>query len=180
MFDKRRFSLWVGAILVSSFVLGAVRLLKEQDSADSPAAVIDDPAQWVWVDAIDGDTLTTVIEGKAVTVRLFGVDAPEETQPFGDESEQFISTVIAGSPVRIEVVDTDRYGRLVARVYLADGTNLSELIVRRGFGWWYQTYAPHDTALSTAEAEARHERLGLWNVELPVPPWEFRRAGGAP
>jgi endonuclease YncB( thermonuclease family) len=42
----------------------------------------------------DGDTLSVLREGKAVKVRLHGIDTPEQAQAFGTQSRQFTSELV--------------------------------------------------------------------------------------
>ena len=69
----------------------------------------------------DGDTLSVLREGKAVKVRLHGVDTPEKAQSFGAQARKFTSDMVFQQTVTIIVQDTDRYGRLVGDVLLPDG-----------------------------------------------------------
>lgn len=124
----------------------------------------------------DGDTLDVLTEQQAqIRIRLFGVDAPEKKQAFGERARQFASDTALGKILWIHPHDRGRYGRLIADVYLEDGTRLNERLVREGLAWWYRIYAPHDTVLKTLEEQARMEQKGLWRDPHPVPPWEFRR-----
>jgi endonuclease YncB( thermonuclease family) len=66
----------------------------------------------------DGDTLSVLREGKAVKVRLYGVDTPEKAQAFGTRARQFTSDLVFQREVIVEVHTTDRYGRLVGEVLL--------------------------------------------------------------
>ena len=123
----------------------------------------------------DGDTITVLTVAKqTVKIRLFGIDAPESKQPFGNRAKQELSAIVFGRHVRVEVETKDRYGRTVGRVSAADVPVNMEM-VRRGFAWWYRSYAKKDAGLATAEAEAKNARRGLWADKSPVPPWEFRK-----
>jgi endonuclease YncB( thermonuclease family) len=64
----------------------------------------------------DGDTINVLREGKAVKVRLHGVDTPEKAQAFGTQARQFTSDMVFQQTVTVIVQDTDRYGRLVGEV----------------------------------------------------------------
>jgi endonuclease YncB( thermonuclease family) len=124
----------------------------------------------------DGDTLTVLVEGRRqVKVRLHGVDAPEAHQAYGSRAKQFTSRLVFGKPVRVEVRDTDRYGRTIAEVFLPDWSSLNREVVRAGMAWWYRRYAPNDRQLAALEDEARRARRGLWADRDPISPWEFRR-----
>ena len=75
----------------------------------------------------------------------------------------------------LRVLDTDRYGRIVAELVLKHGPVLNHEIARAGLAWWFGRYAPNDRELETLEREARNPRRGLWGDDAPVPPWEYRR-----
>jgi endonuclease YncB( thermonuclease family) len=94
--------------------------------------------------------------GRAVKVRLHGIDCPEGHQDFGRRAKQFTSGLVFGKTLRVDVRDTDRYGRLVGRVFVG-GTDVNLEIVRAGFAWDYKRYSD-DPALARAEREARAAR----------------------
>jgi endonuclease YncB( thermonuclease family) len=52
--------------------------------------------------------------------------------------------------------------------------NVNQELVKQGWCWWYQKYAPGDTVLEGLEHEARETKEGLWVDSQPVPPWEWR------
>jgi micrococcal nuclease len=60
-------------------------------------------------------------------------------------------------------------------VFLVDGTNVNQELVKHGWCWWYRKYAPGDAVLEELEKDAREGRKGLWADPQPVPPWEWRR-----
>jgi endonuclease YncB( thermonuclease family) len=124
----------------------------------------------------DGDTLDVLRDGKAVRIRLHGIDTPEKAQAFGTRARQFSSDLAFQQTVTVRVQDTDRYGRLVGEVLLPDGRSLNQELVRAGLAWWSRQYAPHDTTLAQLEAEARAAKRGLWADAAPVPPWAWRKA----
>ena len=128
------------------------------------------------VGVVDGDTLTVQAEGGTqVRIRLYGVDAPERGQPFSDEALHGLADLVANKTIRFDRVDTDRYGRTVARVYVGE-TDVSAELVRQGAAWVFRRYTD-DPALIALEREARTQKRGLW--ALPgaerVPPWEWRK-----
>lgn len=123
----------------------------------------------------DGDTLTLLTERREqVRIRLSDIDAPERRQPYGTRARQMLADLAFGKPARIEVRDTDRYGRTVGRVFVA-GQDLNAAMVRRGGAWVYRRYSD-DAALLPLEREAQMQRRGLWSLPEAerVPPWEWR------
>lgn len=123
----------------------------------------------------DGDTLEVLRHGRAVRVRLHGVDCPEKRQAFGAAAKNRTSELAFGQTVRVFPRDQDRYGRLVAEILLPDGRSLNQELVKAGLAWWYKRYAPDDMALADLEHKAKAVRLGLWGELEPLAPWSFRR-----
>jgi micrococcal nuclease len=128
----------------------------------------------------DGDTLSVLREGKAVKVRLHGVDTPEKAQAFGTQARKLTGDLVFQQTVTIIIRDTDRYGRVVGEVLLPDGRSLNQELVKAGMAWWYRQYTPHDTTLAQLEAEARAAKRGLWADAHPVPPWQWRKGEREP
>lgn len=133
----------------------------------------------------DGDTITVLDEqNQQHTIRLAEIDAPERGQPWGDRSRQALSGLVFGKSVSVQQTDTDRYGRMVARVF-SDGRDVNRAMVEEGGAWAYRDYLTDDTLIAT-EARARERRVGLWSMSdsQTVAPWEWRRGArvgqGAP
>ena len=118
----------------------------------------------------DGDTITILTQEKQqVKVRLYGIDAPEKKQPYGQKSKQFLSNLIAGRSVEIQEKGKDRYKRVLGIVYL-DGQDINEQMVLNGYAWAYVKYSK---IYAKQELKARSQNLGLWR-DKPIPPWVFR------
>jgi endonuclease YncB( thermonuclease family) len=129
------------------------------------------------VKVADGDTLTVLDKtNRQHKIRLAGIDAPERAQAFGTRAREVLAAKVFGRDVRVEVIDTDRYGREVGRIFLSRRYIDAEM-VREGFAWRYPQW---DWAgeFSPAETDARRSRRGLWAGKNPVPPWEFRKTKG--
>jgi endonuclease YncB( thermonuclease family) len=127
----------------------------------------------------DGDTIEVLRDRQPVTVRLNGIDAPETGQAFGTRARQFVGSLAFGQVVTVVAHGTDRYGRTIGDVGLADGRVLNREVVRAGFAWWFRRYST-DAGLGELEAEARDAKRGLWVDPHPVPPWEWRQAKRSP
>lgn len=161
------------ACLAAAVLLGAPGLLLPPASARAAPPLQRGELLWCRVVGIaDGDTLEALCPAGSLRVRLASIDAPELKQPFGRRSKQSLSELVHGKHVGLTVVDTDRYGRLVAEVR-ADGRSANAEQVRRGMAWVYRKYSD-DAALLALEAEARNARRGLWADPDPVAPWEWR------
>jgi micrococcal nuclease len=133
---------------------------------------------------VDGDTL---VLASGERVRLIGIDTPEihesdklhrdskrsqqsasEIKKMGERSYQFTKGLVEGKPIRLEfdVEREDRYKRLLAYVYLKDGTFVNAEIVRQGYAS-LMTYPPnvkYADLLLKLYREARENKRGLWKV----------------
>jgi len=124
----------------------------------------------------DGDTIKVMREGRAVKVRLQGIDCPEKKQAYGTRAKQYTSHMAFGNKVTVQIKDYDRYGRIVGEVILPDGSSLNKELVYVGLAWWYRKYAPNDRTLKALEAGAREAKRGLWADKNPIPPGEWRKS----
>ncbi|RJX18992.1 MAG: hypothetical protein C4575_09455 [Desulforudis sp.] len=128
------------------------------------------------VAVLDGDSLIVMRHHQPVTIRLYGVDAPEMKQPFGPEAKNFTAGLALDKRVTVKVNTWDRYGRTVAEIILPDGRNLGHELLRAGLAWWYKRYAVNDQELKELEAKAKSEKINLWSDDGRVPPWIYRKS----
>ena len=136
------------------------------------AASMDGPYQVVGVS--DGDTLTALSASRErLKCRLYGIDAPEKKQAFGQASKLSLSQLSFGRTAQIDVVGRDRYGRAICKIAVA-GVDVNKEQIARGMAWMYRRYAS-DRSYSDAELKAQSRRVGIWRESQPVPPWDFRR-----
>lgn len=127
------------------------------------------------VGVTDGDTITVLDDSNAQhKIRLWGIDAPESKQDFGQRAKQALSEMVYSKPVTVDVQDVDRYKREVGKVY-QNGTYVNLEMIKLGLAWWYQAYAKSATDLRDAETTARAAKVGLWARPDAVAPWEYRR-----
>ena len=127
----------------------------------------------------DGDTCDVEIDSdKTVRVRIYGIDAPELSQPFGRDARKYLDQRIFRQAVTVEKFYDDQYGRCVGRILL-NGQDLALELLREGIVWHYVQYSS-DQSYSIAERLAREAQKGLWkgasDGNSPVAPWEYRKA----
>jgi hypothetical protein len=106
---------------------------------------------------------------------LYGIDCPESRQSFGTKAKQFTSSQCFGKEISVRVRDKDRYGRTVGEVLLPNGENLNLAILKNGYAWWYQYYAPKEKEYEKREKAAKSAKSGLWADKDSVAPWDFRK-----
>ncbi|MEQ1580202.1 MAG: thermonuclease family protein [Steroidobacteraceae bacterium] len=124
----------------------------------------------------DGDSLLVRAGGRDFEVRLADVDAPERGQPHAAQARKALIDLLQRRDVAVEVFDTDRYRRMVARVRrLPDGLDINAEVVRTGNAWVYRRYV-HDQSLFALEQAARDRHAGLWALpeDQRIPPWSYR------
>ena len=127
------------------------------------------------VNVLDGDTFDIDSpdgQYERTRIRLWGVDTPETVKPdtpvqhFGREASEFTRTKILGQTVRVELENRqnrDKYGRLLAWIFLEDGTLLNELIIEQGMGYADPRFAhSRSRQLSHLQNQARKAGKGLW------------------
>jgi endonuclease YncB( thermonuclease family) len=128
----------------------------------------------------DGDTVTVLDANKQQhRIRLVGIDAPESKQAFGQRSKDQLARWIHGQEVRVEHTKTDRYNRILGKVWL-DERDINLAMIEAGMAWYYKQFSrdltPTDRSLyEQAELAARQQQLGLWADAHPQAPWDFRR-----
>jgi len=142
--------------------------------AASPAQTNPAPVYFSVAKVVDGDTIDVLIDGQKQRIRLIGLDTPEVVDPrkpvqcFGREASKRMTELVLGKKVRLERDPTqanrDKYGRLLRYVYLPDGTNVAEKMIREGYGheYTYQLPYKYQKEFKAAEKYARDHGLGLW------------------
>ena len=108
-------------------------------------------------------------------IRLYGIDAPESHQAFGQKSKHHLSSLVFGKDVRVAYKSRDKYGRILGTVYV-DGKDVNLEMIRAGLAWHYKRF-DSTPAYAAAESEARQNRRGLWSDPNPIPPEQFRHRG---
>ena len=122
---------------------------------------------------VDGDSITVKVDQTKYRIRLAEIDAPELDQAWGAESKAALRKKLQNEEVALEVIDVDRYSRLVARVFL-NGRHINREMITEGHAWVYLEYL-RDDSLIPPEAEAREKKLGLWAFEGAIAPWQWRK-----
>lgn len=144
----------------------------------------------VVVGIADGDSVTVLdADNNQHKVRVAGIDAPEKAQPFGKTAKERLGTLVFGKNVRLEGDKRDRYGRIVANVWVSPQDcqrcpmtlDAGLALVTSGLAWHYKTYQNEQSLddrerYAFTENEARSKRAGLWSDADPIPPWNWRKS----
>ncbi|MEH3109458.1 MAG: thermonuclease family protein [Agrobacterium cavarae] len=123
---------------------------------------------------IDGDTLD--IQG--ARIRLHGIDAPESWQtceskagkPYrcGKAAAEALDAFLAASrPTSCQERDIDRYGRIVAVCFRADGQGVNEWMVATGNAVDWPRYSRGE--FQAAQQRAKTAQAGIWSGSFIMP-----------
>jgi endonuclease YncB( thermonuclease family) len=106
----------------------------------------------------DGDT----IEVGGIAIRLNGISAPEQRQPYGPDATAFMGWLVMEKEVTCKLNGERNRDRLIGICYL-DGVDIGEAIIREGLARDCPRYS--DGRYAKAEKEANrtgiHERYEL-------------------
>ena len=129
----------------------------------------------------DGDTLRVRSpKGEVLKVRFACIDAPELKQPLGEESRNYLRSLVSrgGNKVKLQPITTDRYGRTVAQLWNGNGLIQSQMAIA-GMAYGYDQYkkdCPNWSAIESTQAQAQEAKIGVW--KLPnggQRPWDYRK-----
>ena len=123
----------------------------------------------------DGDTIHIEKNFKKFKIRLYGIDCPEIRQLGGVSAKKRVKELISNKKVKVESKGYDRYGRVIGKVFVQGNIDLGLVLVSEGLCWWYKKYAKNNLVLSVAESNARKKKVGVWSLNKPLPPWEWRK-----
>ena len=112
-----------------------------------------------------------------------GVDTPKPGQPYFAIARNHANRLMLKRKVRIEVYGHDSMKREIADVFvvnedpadLTGDTSVGLELIRMGYGWYDGCEFEGAEAFKQAELDAREKKIGLWEAENPVAPWDFER-----
>jgi len=135
---------------------------------------------------VDGDTVKVIYHKKEESIRLIGIDAPESwpnkkavkdaqraksdieiITSQGKEAKGFVKALVKPGEIlwiEFDARTRDKYGRLLAYLYLPSGKMLNEEIVKAGYAQ-LMTIPPnlkYQERFLKAYREARENHRGLW------------------
>lgn len=122
---------------------------------------------------VDGDTAHLEVNGVDESVRFLAIDTPEissnpnKSEPFGESAASYTCNALKkADEITLEFEESaerDRYGRLLAWVFV-DGSLLQKELISEGYGevkYVYGDYRYVDELLE-AQKQAKSKGLGMW------------------
>lgn len=126
------------------------------------------------VEAVDGDTIKVMYNGKKETVRYLLIDTPEEkkpntcVQPYAVDAYNRNKELLTSGRITLEFDHgnkRDKYGRLLAYVFV-DGKSVQEELLKEGYARVAYIYQPPYKYLSEFkkdENQAKSQKLRIWS-----------------
>jgi micrococcal nuclease len=108
------------------------------------------------VRVIDGDTLDLFIDlgfkvGFNTRIRLIGIDTPEKNFPYGKVVKDYLTNLLEGNKIYLDVTKKDKYGRYLGVVYFNRGDE--------------QSVNDHLIEINMAKAYHGASRADIWTDE---------------
>ena len=133
---------------------------------------------------IDGNTIIVSSRCLRKKIRLDAIDCPKDGQEWGVRATWGLVKMIGARDITYVAHDIDRYGRTVATLYVRDESgdgwiNVNARMVLLGHAWvmrgnYHHLSQAQKHELDSMEHWARQLRIGLWDSERPIPPWQWR------
>lgn len=175
--NRRRSVLFLAVLLAL-----AAWFLRDAFRTAPPRVVTEHAGPWFTVvRVVDGDTVDL---DNGERIRLRGVDAPESrpsrgksVEPCGAEASEFVRNLLLGRRVRLEqdweTHDNTPQRRVLAYLFLEDGTDVNAEIIRRGYAHAYRKFDYREKRRFIGlEREAHRDRVGCLPRLAPGMPRE--------
>ena len=136
------------------------------------------------VHVYDGDTITVTENGKEITIRLVGIDAPEISRkkhlpgmPFCMKSKEYLSSLVLNKVVNIKFYGKDDAGKSLGEIF-AETVNINIERINAGLAEMYRGVPARNlniTAYRNAERSAKESVKGIWELrDQYFSPWDWR------
>ncbi len=184
--SKRTLFVAVAVVLAVAWIVSMLLPLAQ-------AGTIERAVSAVVVRVSDGDTIHVVTHDQTkLRVRLYGIDAQETEksnqrkgqiskpgQPYGERAKSALAEKIDGQEIILQIMDIDRYRRMVGIVWLGDRCINLEM-VREGHAEVLPQYLgrQYRESFMAAQSAAQAERLGIWALPDYESPGSYRKRLG--
>ncbi|MGD8344016.1 MAG: thermonuclease family protein [Desulfobacterales bacterium] len=140
--------------------------------------------QFQVVSVYDGDTVKVTENGKKITIRLVGIDAPEMShkkhlpgQPFCAKAKDHLSSLILNKVIHIKIYGKDESGTFLGEIF-ANNVNINIEMINAGLAEVHRgpPVQGHEmTGYRAAEKKAKEDTKGIWELrDQYFSPWDWR------
>lgn len=152
-------------LIISILLCGCRKINQGEDKLYGPYEVIR---------VVDGDTLLVNIDNTNEKVRLIGIDTPESVHSDtnknteeGNIASAWSKTLLMDQQIYLEydIEKTDKYGRILAYVYLDDGiTMVNSLLVEQGMAqvMTIEPNSKYSNEFNDRQRKAKESNSGFW------------------
>ena len=109
---------------------------------------------------VDGDTFFLAANKQAV--RLYGLDAPELENCYGEQAQQKLASLLKKKKVQLKEPLVDGLRRVLALVYV-DGELINEQMLKEGYAWYDSHPGSGQDVMKAAGEYAKTNRLGIYS-----------------
>lgn len=126
------------------------------------------------VSVVDGNTFELVADnGESYKIVLYGIDAPELGQEFGDQAQKFLQKIIIDKKAQVKIQGKDRWGNNVGILLMEGNVDPRTELLKAGLAWTTERNPIQE--FESIKETARAKGKGLWKQQDPTPPWTYRR-----
>lgn len=117
-----------------------------------------------------GELVTEVIDGDSFkisnkqTIRLASLNAPAKEDCFGSEATNALTEKILNKRVVLNDLRTDRYGRIIAQVYI-NGMHVNNFMIKNGFAESTRQAGEETANIKIANDYAREKKIGIFSSD---------------
>ncbi len=138
--------------------------------------ISDDKIKSSVIRVVDGDTIILDVKGTEKRIRLIGLNTPEinneNIECFGLEATEKANYILKTNSKVFLKYDyyrekKDKFGRHLGYIFLYDGQNFAEIMIRKGYGYEYtfrKKKYEYQELFKLTEEYAKKNNLGLWNA----------------
>ena len=117
-----------------------------------------------------GELVTEVLDGDSFkisnkqTIRLASLDAPAKELCYGAEATQALTEKILNKRVILNDLRTDRYGRIIAQIYV-NGMHINNFMIKNGFAESTRQAGEETDNIKIANDYARENKIGIFSSD---------------
>jgi endonuclease YncB( thermonuclease family) len=165
--------------LLPLLLLGVISCNSIESGAIESGAIALPDLESIEIDRChDGDTCQSTAGER---IRFACIDAPEIKQPYGEASRDYLRSLLKNREVKIQRIESDRFGRTIAILYILMGREwepVQSLQAKAGTVWAFTKFRKICPIWGMIEREAtaaRSNRIGLFASGHAIEPWIWRK-----
>lgn len=123
---------------------------------------------------VDGDTAKLIVDGELIIVRLAGIDAPEDGQPYALMAKYELDGLLSLGELVVEQIGIDKYGRAIVFIWNGKGEEINKRMIERGLAFYMKGNGNYIDLIEKEQIAAR-AGIGVWSCKNYIKPWIYRK-----